>query len=283
MKWNCRVFRVAIVAASVLAVALVADDRSSRSKSKAKNLVVNGDFEKASRGKNDRGRPDGWQHPDGLTSFWTQAPGRKGKCIKIDTDVLASQFRKREDEIAAALEKGRKMPPAPKRLPTRPPKYDTVAGIEGVHFVTEDIPIDPSKHYRLEVDVRVDGKGKPKVWIKGYAQIKSSSGTRTRIVWKKALDCAGADKEWATYSMVFPRNTRIPSRVDHVRVQLYPYWPPATYWFDNVRLTEISKAEREAWDIDKDHRRPAAGSKPASDKRKRGREQSERSRKGAGS
>lgn len=229
---------------------LLAAVPAAESRRRGRNLVKGGDFERG-----DRKSPAGWQRPDGLTSFWVKADRKHGRSIRIDTDVLNSQFRAREDEMQKALEEKREPAPPPTKKPTRPPKYDTVAGNDGVHFVSDRIPIDPAKHYRLEVDARVEGKAAPKVWIKGYARIRSRGGVRDRIVWKKALDCVGADREWSTFTTVFPRTTRIPARVEYVRIQLYPYWPPAVYWFDNVRLTEIDREEAERYDVDRDRQR----------------------------
>jgi hypothetical protein len=231
--------------------------------------VNNGDFE--------RGRgvgPVGWQRPDELTTFWVKSPGRKGRCIKINTDVLASQFRKREDDIARALEAGREPPPPPKRRPTKEPKYDTVAGLDGVHFRSEEIPVNQGSHYKLEVDVKVDRKAKPKIWIKAYARVTSRSSTRDRVVWKKSLNCNDAAAEWKTYAMVFPASTRFPPGVEKLRIELYHYWPPATYHFDNVRLVEIDEDEVRAFQREHAYRMPPSAeesngkgkAKPASDR-----------------
>ena len=209
-----------------------------------KNLVPNGDFE--SGGKDG---PAGWQRPDGLTSTWVAAPGRKGKCIRIDTDVLSSQFKKREDEMEAARAAGRPAPSPPAKLPAHAPKYDTVAGNEGVHFVSDPIAIDPAKHYLLEVDARVEGAAAPKVWVKGYGRPRE--GERERELWKKGLDCNGAGKDWRTFRTAFPLSTAIPSAVTQVRIHLYPYWPPAVYWFDDVRLVEVTEEEAKAVAVEK--------------------------------
>ena len=207
-----------------------------------KNLVANGDFEAPGKGG-----PASWQKPDGLTSFWAAAPGRKGKCIQIDTDVLVQQFRDREDAMEKARKEGREPPAPPKRQGTAPPKYDTVAGLDGVHFGCDPIPIDPEKHYLLEADVRADVKDgetvPPKLWIKAFAPAKTRDTDRERIVWKKSLNCEGATREWKTFRMVIPRDTKIPATVKSVRIYLYPFWPPATYHFDNVRLMEITEEE----------------------------------------
>jgi hypothetical protein len=212
-----------------------------------KNLVPNGDFEAAGKGG-----PAAWQRPDGLTSFWVSAPGGKGKCIEIDTDVLASQFRAREDEMEKARAAGLQPPPPPKRLPTQPPKYDTVAGLDGVHFGSDEIPIDPAKHYLLEADVRVEGSASPKIWVKAYARTKSRDVERDRIVWKKSLNMNGAGPRWKTFRMVFPRGTVIPPGVDRIRLYLYPFWPPATYYYDNVKLVEISEEETKVFSEEND-------------------------------
>lgn len=243
-RWSVRRDLASLLLLSSLTILAQGRDREA-------NLVVNGDFERGSGHG-----PSGWQHPDGLTSFWVKAPRGSGRAIKINTDVLASQFRARREEMAKALEEGSKPPPAPERKPTRPPKYDTVAGNDGVHFVSDRITVEPSKFYKLQVDVRVDGKASPKVWIKAYARISSRGGVRERVVWEKSLNCNGANRDWATYTMVFPRKTRVPERVEFVRVQLYPYWPPATYWFDNVRLVEIDPSEVENYDLERDLRTP---------------------------
>lgn len=208
---------------------------ASPAPSSGSNLIENGDFE---RGKGVS--PDGWQRPDELTTFWVESPGRKGRSIKIDTDVLASQYRERQDAIAKALAEGKEPPPPPARKPTRAPKFDTVAGLDGVHYASrKEVPIREGAAYRLSVDAKVEGKGNPRVWVKAIGEVKSSSGTRERVVWEKALECKGADKEWKTFSMAFSASGPVRQGATRLRVELYAYWPPAVYYFDNVRLEEI--------------------------------------------
>ena len=202
------------------------------------NLLENGDFEK---GKGPG--PDGWERPDELTTTWVDAPGRKGRCIRIDTDVLASQYRERRDAIEKALAEGKDPPPPPKRLPTRAPKYDTVAGLDGVSFASREIPIRAGGFYQLSADAMVEGAASPRVWVKALAEVKSTSGVRERVVWKKALVCEGAGREWKTFSMTFPSRGGFPEGVRKLRVELYAYWPPAVYHFDDVRLAEIPRTE----------------------------------------
>jgi hypothetical protein len=222
------------------------------------NLVPNGDFEKGSGD-----RPADWQRPDGLTTFWVKSTDRKGRHIQIDTDVLASQFREREDEMRRASEEKKEPGPPPRRKPTREPKYDTVAGLDGVHYASAEIPFKPEKYYKLMVDVKVDGRAGPKVWVKAYAAIRSGAGAgrgieRKRVVWKKGLDCEGASSRWRTYSTVFQVKTSPPLVAETLKVMLYPYWPPATFHFDDVRLFEISEAEARAFEAESGKQRKSA-------------------------
>ncbi len=207
-----------------------------------KNLIANGGFEQGGKSG-----PAGWQRPDGLTSFWESAPGRKGKCIRIDTDVPNAQFRKREDEMEKAKEEKREPGPAPKKGPTSRDKYETVGGNDGVHFGCDRLPIDPAKHYLLEADCRMQGSGSPKVWVKLYGPARGKDLTRVRVLWDKALVMEGAGKEWKTFRMVFPLDTKIPAAVNAACIYLYPYWPATTYWFDDVRLVEITREEADAF------------------------------------
>lgn len=196
------------------------------------NLVPNGDFE---GGK--EGIPASWQRPDGLTSFWVDAPGRKGKCIKLDSDVLQAEYLRRREEM-----KQENPPPAKPKSPTREPKYDTVAGGEGVGYYTDYIPADPKKSYRLTVSFRGEGALEPMVFVKGYFEdARRPEPYRRRAGYEKYLKCPGG-KEWKTFSMVFqPRHEKLEIR--WIRVELYAYWPPGTYYFDDVRVEEVPPGE----------------------------------------
>ncbi len=188
------------------------------------NLVPNGGFEKGSKGV-----PASWQRPDGLTSFWVPAPKRKGRCLKIDTDVLKEQYRERQKEL-----KKRPVPPPPEKKSTAGKKYSTVAAVEGVAFYSDWIPVKPGVAYELLVDVRTErGSKAPKVFVKGYVEDpRRPPGYRRRVAYKKYLTCK-ASPSWRTFSMTFHPTARTP-RVKWIRVMLFAYWPPGVYYFDNV-------------------------------------------------
>jgi hypothetical protein len=227
---------------------------------KPANLLSNGDFE---AGKD---TPDGWQTIDGLTTFWVKDDDpAHGKVIKFDTDVLQSQGYEWWTKIA----KGAAPKDAPKKLPTVEPKYDTLAGNDGVFLWSDPIAIKPGKAYWLSLDVKGPAL---LVWLVGYPEKPSTAfgadmaafqeyfkenttgkqapnkrGKEPFIhnyKWKGQLTAGGSD-QWKTYSRRKQpfRPTHPYPDVKYVRVFILPTWPPATYYVDNVKLTEVEDKE----------------------------------------
>lgn len=222
-----------------------------------KNLLYNGDFEEGDL------TPKGWQAVDGLSTFYIKdIDPSHGKVIKFDTDVLQSQAYEWWPKIARGVATAKE---APSKLPTVEPKYDTLAGLDGVWFWSDAVPVEEGKAYWLSLDV----KG-PAIyaWVVGYTQkpdlswgadnaafsdvLKSFDtgkpvekgrgfdGFIHKYVWKGQL-AAGGPNEWKTYSRrAKPFRPTYPYKnVRWVRVMLYPYWPPDSYYVDNVRLVEV--------------------------------------------
>ena len=225
------------------------------------NLLPNGGFEEG------EASPAHWQPIDGLATFWVhdEDPAR-GKVLRLDTDVLQSQAYAWWKEVLA----GARPDEAPRKLPTQEPKYDTLAGLDGVWYYSDYIPIEPGKLYWLSIDA----KGPPlKVWLLGYPEkpdntfgadqaawreyLEESSGRAARqqrgheifihkYIWKGRLDTAGSET-WQTFSRrakPFAPTKNTP-RVRYVRVLIYAYWPPATYYVDNVTLTEYRPSDED--------------------------------------
>ena len=237
---------------TALALAVVSLDGPAPS---PKNLVPNGDFEQGDK------TPTGWQTVDGLSSFWVNDDDpAHGKVIAFDTDVLQSQAYDWWVKIAG----GASPADAPKKLPTQEPKYDTLAGLDGVWFWSDFIPVEKGKSYWLSLDA----KGPPMlVWLVGYPEKASTAfgadsaafqevlkSKRTGVppvtnrkrevfvhnyVWKGQLAAGGSD-QWKTYSRRKKpfRPTANTPNVRYVRVMIYGFWPPASYRVDNVRLVE---------------------------------------------
>jgi hypothetical protein len=193
-------------------------------------LVKNGGFETGAK------TPDGWDRVDGLTTFWVAGESPTGKCIKVVTDVYHDQWvewRKKHKDGAPAEE-------APEKIATSGAKYDTVAGIYGAAYFSDPIPVAPGKSYKVTVSYRGESTDFffPKLFIRGYADVKGDK----RAVYDAylALRCRKQGKEWESNVRIvdIPPDTQAP--VEFVRLMLYAYWPPGTFYFDNVSMKEVA-------------------------------------------
>ncbi len=234
---------------------------------KTDNLFPNGDFEEGKLAvapdSPEPVTPAHWQTIDGLSTFWVkEKDAKRGKVLKFDTDISQSQaydwWVKIGDGVSPKC--------APKKIPTTPPKYDTLAGLDGVWYWSDAIPIEKNKQYWLTLDAKGAGM---LVWLVGYpekpdtsfaadagavkqyfAKVKGTAPPNERNrkafirknVWKGQLKI-GASKEWKTFSR---RNkpfhpTKYTPTVKYVRVLLYPFWPPGEYFVDNVKLVEFDE------------------------------------------
>lgn len=203
--------------------------------------------------------PVGWDRMDGLCSFWVKGESPTGKCLLLETDVLDSQWlawRKK-------WEKGARAKAAPTPLPTKPPKFDTVAGLHGAHVYSHWYKVKPGMRYRLSLDMKGKSAGMffPKVWVKAYGEFPTKFGFKTqrREVYRAYLACRNKG-EWTHYTRLMhptrqwddpdpKRNPDTPSPKINpdqkqtpypkwMRVYIYAYWPPGKYYFDNVELRE---------------------------------------------
>lgn len=229
----------------------------------APNLLPNGDFEAGTD------TPAGWQTVDGLSSFWVRDDDpAHGKVLRFDTDVLQSQAYDWWSRIA----QGASPREAPAKQATTEPKYDTLAGLDGVWFWSDPVPVEKGKAYWLTLDV----KGPPLLaWLVGYPEKpdlafgadeaafqealaarrtgKAPDTTRQRrvfvhkYVWKGQLAAGGSSDRWKTYARRAKpfRPTAVTPNVKYVRVLILPFWPPAAYAVDNVRLVAVDEPAHE--------------------------------------
>ncbi|MFW6189245.1 MAG: hypothetical protein ACOC7T_02330 [Planctomycetota bacterium] len=248
------------------------------------NLLENGSFE--------RGRfwPTGWEPTDRLTTFRVEGGTDGERCLRIFTNVLDQQWKANRERLTETLRKaarraGRPLqqlprdprPSAPQRQPTRPPYYDTVAGLHGVHYRSEYIPVKPRAVYRFSIDARCEerdgeGIGEPKVFIKGYVNLetKTREGVRTvrRDAYRAPIGLNPCDEQWRRYARVLhPWKSKSTLqgrklRPELLQVQIYAYWKPGNYRFDNVRLEIVGEEEPEPEEESRppkdEPRRPAA-------------------------
>ncbi|MBE3098146.1 MAG: hypothetical protein IMZ44_13600 [Planctomycetes bacterium] len=192
-------------------------------------LVKNGGFETGAKS------PDNWQRIDGLTTFWP-AEGQAAKGLKIVTDVYHDQWVEWQKKYKAGATAGQ----APAAAPTSGAKYDTVAGIYGVAFDSDPIPVVPGKSYKISISYK--GKSDdfffPKLFIRGWAKVAGED----RVVYDAylALRCATAGKDWESNVRICEIPTDTPSPIQYVKLKIYAYWPPGTFYFDNVSMKECA-------------------------------------------
>ena len=191
------------------------------------NLVKNGTF--------DEGEPFAlhWERPDGLTSFFETEEGH-GRIVKMDTRVDRDQ--------ALAWAKVFKADPTikpPVKMPIAPNSYGSIGGNEGVMLDSDLIDCKPGQDYKLTADFK--GDGKPFIWIKGFLW----HPTRNVLVdgYQTRLEPDSPSKtEWRTFTIGFNPTAKSP-RIQKFKVRLYAYWPNGLYYFDNIRVEEITPEE----------------------------------------
>jgi hypothetical protein len=237
------------------------------------NLIANGSFESG------RYWPYGWQATDGLTTFWVQGGTDGARCLRICTDVLDAQWKAREDQVRTAVEQASRkaadpqslpdnpVPPAPERIPTSLPYYNTVAGLHGVHYRSDYIRCAPGAIYRFSIDARTEAKGQPKVFIKGFFddQMQTREGVQTvrRDAYQAPIFLDPCDGQWRRYARLFhPSKSKTtldgkPLKPEYLQVQIYAYWGPGDYYFDNVRLDIVGTEPPEAAPETEEHPKPA--------------------------
>ncbi|MFH0962593.1 MAG: hypothetical protein V2A58_01130 [Planctomycetota bacterium] len=195
------------------------------------NLVLNGDFE---AGPANAG-PDHWQRIDNLTTF-AKNEGKSGRGLVIDSDVLLSQWK----DWRSALDAGTNLADAPAKVPTKEPKYDTVAGTYGVPYLSDYISVEPGKTYELSFDMKgrwIDGTTVfvAKVFVKGYGDVAGEQREIYRTY--KACRTKTQGREYEFFRRTFTPALEVRS----LRVQIYAYWPPDVYHFDNISIREARK------------------------------------------
>jgi hypothetical protein len=226
------------------------------------NLAHNSGFEEATA---DGDGPAHWDKTDNLVYFWTRDPDApdRGRVMKIDTDVAQKQgyawWVQRYLHNAPLTS-------VPAKEPTREPKYDTIAGLDGGFYWSDYIPIKPGKAYKVYLDAKGPAS---KVFIRGYEKelpisfadenkavqevfrqakgepLKDEKGRPIRYFNRYKYSTwftVGGSNEWRTYTHEKPRHPtsrELTEDVRFIRIMFYPYWPPATYWYDNVRVYEV--------------------------------------------
>jgi hypothetical protein len=190
-------------------------------------LVVNGDFTAADPA--DARRPLGWDLPDGLGVSWLDAPGTgHGKAIRMDTRVSERDMVTRWQELKLDW-----------NIPD--PATSPVSDTYGLSYYSAAFPAKSGQAYRVSWSF-IGNAGGVKVWVRGYGP--GTEGGERRIfeaVSEGGQHLAGASPDWRSAGHCF-HPTRMTPKVTSLKVMLFAYHPAGVYWFDDLRVEEISDA-----------------------------------------
>ena len=193
--------------------------------SAAESLLPNGDLEQADPANSTK--PAHWDKTDGLGVQWTSAPEpAQGKAIRIDTAISEKAY------VESCKKAGLIQWVFPK------PASSSIAETYGISFYSAEIPVKQGQPYKITFDYK--GKsGGAKVWVRGWGMFQGEKRRR----WETTVECRVANpNKWTTISQeFFPTKTR--SEVSEMKVMLYAFYPPGTYWFDNVKIEPITVEE----------------------------------------
>jgi len=215
-------------------------------------LNLNGGFEKGHTG---------WDPPDLAATFLIDGPKGRGKVLKVLTTVNRDQW--------IAYRRRLRMGAKPTKDHGVTHKGGSVAGLEGVHYRGMWIKATPGQRYWLTADKKGPGA---KIFIKGFvdwsqkanglpesslarlgltpekfaelprkkqrrliaADAKAHPERYRRECYRWYLNCGGGD--WKHFAAPFPPRGGLPKYVQWLQVQIYSYWPPGEYLWDNVHV-----------------------------------------------
>jgi len=167
-------------------------------------------------------------------------------------------------------------PNKPPKLEKNTSYHNSVAALEGVHYRSDWIKATPGRRYWLAADMKGKSSGIffPKIFIKGFSEwadradglpekslverkmtpesfAKLPAERQKKIIAEDAgkypdryrresfrwyLACRNEEDQWKHYAAPFPPRGGLPRNVDWFQVQVYAYWPPGAFLFDNVHV-----------------------------------------------
>ncbi|MBL7134701.1 MAG: hypothetical protein ISS78_11430 [Phycisphaerae bacterium] len=227
-----------------------------------KPLNANGDFESGA---------DGWEGPDNAATFIEPGPAGRGKVLRLQTDLERDKYI----AYRRALRLGKASPADPPKL-KRDTSFASLAGLEGVFYRGQWIKAAPRRRYWLVADMkgRTEGIFFPKIFVKGFRDwsaratglpeaslaerkmtprqfadlpaaeqkklvaddAKENPKRYLRECFRWQLACRNERNVWTHYAAPFPPRGGLPKNVEWLQIQVYAYWPPGAFYFDNVHL-----------------------------------------------
>ena len=229
--------------------------RAMQKEAQSPNILPNPSFEEG------RYWPRGWEPIDRLGTFWIKGGTHGERCIRLFTNVKNSQWvpwnkkvRNRIEDLAKKVNgspqklASNPLPQPPKQKETSPPYYGTVGGGHGIHYRSSRVDLERGAIYRISVDARAQttkSGGKPIIFVKSFFEFQG----HMRNAGRAPLHLYKCNKKWKRYARVFhPAEWTStakgkPIRPEKLEIQIYAYWPPGNYFFDNLQLHIVGHQE----------------------------------------
>jgi len=210
----------------------------------------------------------GWDRPDNVSTFIEDGPSGRGKILRVRTDLARDPWL----AYRRKLRFGQADPSNPPKI-RRDTSYGSVAGLEGVHYRSDWITPVSGQRYWMTADANKCG-GTPKIFVKGFldwsgradglsesslarlgltprqfarlpeakrkklvaADVKRRPEQYRRECYRWYLNLRGPSNQWHHYAAVCPPRGGLPENVQWLQLQVYSYWPPGTYLWDNVHF-----------------------------------------------
>ena len=228
----------------------------------AKPINTNGSFEMGDRG---------WEPADNAVTFIEPGPAGRGKVLRIRTNVERDKWLEYKRKLMFGLTTP-KNPPTLKPDTS----YGSLAGLEGVHYKSDWIKADAGQRYWLIADMKGKTAGIffPKIFVKGFcswghradglsehslielkmsakdfaalprdrqkqmiaADVEKHPKRYLRECFRWYLACRNEENVWKHYAAVCPPRGGLPDNVEWLQIQVYTYWPPGEFLFDDVHL-----------------------------------------------
>jgi hypothetical protein len=234
-------------------------------------LNVNGTFDDGAKG---------WDAPDNVSTFLIPGPEGRGKILRVRTDLAREPWL----EYRKALRAGKADPANPPAVATDTSynsvaglegvhvRGEWIKATPGKRYwLLADCRISATEH-----------KFKPKVFVKGFkttphafdglpesslaemnlspeqfaalpepkrkrlieADAKKNPMRYVRECYRWYLPCNGKAGTWNHFAAPFPPRGGLPDDVEFLQIQVYSYWPPGEYLWDNVLLFEAPEKNK---------------------------------------
>ena len=225
-------------------------------------LNLGGDFE---------GALAGWQTPDNVGVFYQDGGADRGGVLRIRTDLERGPYLEYQEQLRL----GEATADDPPEIATDT-SYNSIGAYEGLHVRSMWIPATPGQRYWLVADVkgRAGDSAFPRIFVKGFLDVPQladglhatslremeltpeafaqlSETERQQLIerdvaehperyrrecYRWYLACRNLSSDWTHFASPFPPRGGLPASVQWLRIDIFCYWPPGEYVFDNVFL-----------------------------------------------